>query len=245
VVARCILLLAGAGMGLAASALAVDTITAFSAAEPGQALPPGWSLLTLPRKKPPEFTLVRDDGVTVLRVHSESAVGSAAFRLAVDPRAAGRLTWRWKVDHVLAKAAFGTKEGDDFAARVYVSFDVPLESLSFAERAKMKLAKLIYGADLPSAAICYVWDNHHPVGTSAWNPYTDRLRMVVLESGSARAGEWVAESRDVEGDFRAAFGASWQGATPAINGVAVSADTDQTGESVNAWFGDLRLEARR
>ena len=32
---------------------------------------------------------------------------------------------------------------------------------------------------------------------------------------------------------------------PAINGVAVSSDTDQTLETVNAWFGDLRLEARR
>jgi Protein of unknown function (DUF3047) len=226
-------------------AFALEPITPFSSAQPGPALPPGWSLLTLPRKKAPEFTLVRDEGVTVLHVHSQAAVGSAAFRLAVDPRATGRLTWRWKVDHPLAAARFGTKEGDDFAARVYVSFDVPEASLTFPQRAKMKIAKLVYGADLPSAAICYVWDNHQPVGTNAWNPYTDRLRMVVLESGNARAGEWVSESRDVEADFRAAFGSTWKEATPAINGVAVSSDTDQTLETVNAWFGDLRLEERR
>jgi hypothetical protein len=226
-------------------AFALEPIMPFSSAEPGPALPPGWSLLTLPRKKAPEFTLVRDEGVTVLHVHSQAAVGSAAFRLNVDPRAMGRLTWRWKVDHPLVAARFGTKEGDDFAARVYVSFDVPEASLTFTQRAKMKLAKLIYGADLPSAAICYVWDNHQPVGTNEWNPYTDRLRMVVLESGNAHAGEWVAESRDVEADFRAAFGSTWKEATPAINGVAVSSDTDQTLENVNAWFGDLRLEERR
>jgi Protein of unknown function (DUF3047) len=220
-------------------------IAPFSSAEPGAALPSGWTLLTLPRKKAPDFTLVRDEGVTVLHVHSQAAVGSAAFRLDADPRANARLAWRWKVDHPLAAARFGTKEGDDFAARVYVSFDVPEASLTFTQRAKMKLAKLIYGADLPAAAICYVWDNHQPVGTNAWNPYTDRLRMVVLESGNARAGEWVGESRDLEADFRAAFGSTWNGPTPAINGIAVSSDTDQTLETVNAWFGDLRFEARR
>ena len=233
-------------LALISCAFAIEpaAITPFSAAAPGTTLPRGWSLLTLPRKKVPDFTLVREDGVTVLHVHSEAAVGSAAFRLEADPRAQGRLTWRWKIDHPLAAAHFGTKQGDDFAARVYVSFDVPAETLSFTDRAKMKIAKLVYGADLPAAAICYVWDNHQPVGTSAWNPYTDRLRMVVLESGNARAGQWVMESRDVEADFRAAFGSSWKGPTPAINGVAVSSDTDQTLESVNAWFGDLRLEGR-
>ncbi|HEX7605197.1 MAG TPA: DUF3047 domain-containing protein, partial [Usitatibacter sp.] len=184
-------------IALISCAFAIEpaAITPFSSAAPGATLPPGWSLLTLPRKKAPDFTLVREDGVTVLHVHSQAAVGSAAIRLEADPRAQGRLTWRWKIDHPLAAAHFGTKQGDDFAARVYVSFDVPAETLSFTDRAKMKIAKLVYGADLPAAAICYVWDNHQPVGTSAWNPYTDRLRMVVLESGNARAGEWVTESR--------------------------------------------------
>lgn len=241
------------GVGLAvcaaciagAAAVAQDAVHPFSVAQPGPDLPPGWSLLTLPGKKAPEFRLVRDSGVTVLHVRSESAVGSAVYRMNADPNVANRLSWRWKVDRTLDRARFGHKEGDDFAARVYVSFDFPEESLSLTDRAKMKIAKLIYGADLPAAAICYVWDNRAPVGSAASNPYTDRMWMVVLESGNARVGEWVAESRDVEADFRAAFGGAWKGATPAINGVAVSSDTDQTLESVSAWFGDLRLEAHK
>ena len=238
-----LVLLACAACALGAAAFARDAVVPFSAAQPGASLPPGWSILPLPRKKVPDFRLVRDAGVTVLHVHSEAAVGSALFRLRADPRA--RLSWRWKIDRTLAKGRLGFKEGDDFAARVYVSFDVPLESLTFADRTKMRIARLIYGPDLPAATICYVWDNHMPIGTNVWNPYTDRMRMVVLESGNARVGEWVEESRDVEADFRAAFGASWKGPTPAITGVAVSADTDQTQESVNAWFGDLRLEERK
>ncbi len=233
-----------AGIGIAVFAMAADTIVAFSSAPPGASLPPGWSILPLPNRKVPDFRLVRDAGVTVLHVHSESAVGSALFRMHADPGATPRLTWRWKVDHALVKARLGAKEGDDFAARVYVSFDLPLESLPLADRVAMGIARLVYGPDLPAATICYVWDNHVPVGTTAWSPYTDRMRMVVLQSGNVHAGEWMRESRDVDADFRAAFGASWKGPTPAIIGVAVSSDTDQTQESADAWFGDLRLEAR-
>jgi hypothetical protein len=240
------LVLAAGCLGLASAiALEPHVIPPFSAAEPGADLPPGWQLLTIARKKPPEFRLVRDAGQTVLRVHAEAAVGSLAHALAVEPREAATLSWRWRVERALEKARLGTKEGDDFAARVYVSFDVPMDTLPFTARAKIKLAQLIYGAHLPTAAICYVWDNRSPVGTNLWNPYTDRLRMVVLESGNARAGEWVLEKRDVDADFQAAFGAQWGKPTPRISGVAVAADTDQTGETATAWFGDLRLEARR
>ncbi len=228
-----------------ALALEPVAIPPFSAARPGGALPHGWREALLPNKKPPEFALVADEGTTVLRVRSSAAVGSLTHRFLLPADETTTLSWRWKVEHVLEKARLGTKEGDDFAARVYVSFDVPMESLSLSERARIKLAKLIYGADLPTAAICYVWDNHSPVGTSIWNPYTDRLRMVVLESGNARARQWVAETRNLDADFQAAFGAQWGKATPRITGVAVSVDTDQTLESATAWFGDFRIEARR
>ncbi len=229
-----------------AGAIALEPrfIAPFSAAEPGAELPRGWEVLSVAHRKLPEFRLVRDAGETVLRVHAEAAVGSLGHSLSVEPGTAA-LSWRWKVDHVLDKARLGTREGDDFAARVYVSFDVPLETLSFTARAKIKLAQIIYGAHLPTAAICYVWDNRSPVGTSMWNPYTDRLRMVVLESGNARAGQWVVETRNLDADFQAAFGAQWGKPTPRITGVAVAADTDQTLETVTAWFGDLRIEARR
>lgn len=142
---------------------------------------------------------------------------------------------------VLAKADLARKDGDDYAARVYATFDAPPDSLSLAARARMKLAKLLYGADLPAAALCYVWDNTHAPGTMAWNSHSSRVRMIVLRSGDAQAGQWMPESRDVAADYRAAFGSG--APVPPISGVAASADTDQTGESVTAWFGDFRLEA--
>lgn len=230
-------------MALAAAA-ASASIAPFSRAAPGAELPPGWRLVTLPRIAPAEIALVPDAGTTVLRIRASAAAASAAYRLSDDAGASPILGWRWKVDRVVRGADLARREGDDYAARVYVTFDVPVESLGFAERARIALARVVHGAELPTAALCYVWDNTHPVGTSAWNAYSSRVRMVVAESGEARAGEWVEVRRDVAEDFVRAFGAQWRGRVPRITGVALSADTDQTGETVQAWFGDVAFGAR-
>jgi hypothetical protein len=187
------------------------------------------------------MALVEDEGATVLRVRAEAAAGAAAHALDADPAATPILVWRWKVERALDRAAWGTREGDDFAARVYVTFDVPIDALPLLQGLRIRIARAVFGEEMPTAALCYVWATREPPGTSGWNPYSDRVRMIVLESGNARAGKWVDESRDVAADFQAAFGSS----APRINGVLVSSDTDQTGERATAWFGDLRLEARR
>jgi hypothetical protein len=239
---------AGAFVTAALSSAAVTpaaAIARFSQAQPGAAIPREWRAMKLPHWKAPEHALVADEGVTVLRSRVEAAAGSLVHDLDADPRDWPILAWRWKVDRVVDKGDLTRKAGDDFAARVYVYFDMPADALPFAERAKLKLAQLYSGLDLPAATICYVWDNRNPVGTSAWSAYTDRVRIVVLESGGAKAGRWAEEARDLDADFRAAFGAQWKKATPRVKGIAIGNDTDQTKESVSAWFGDFRLEARR
>ncbi len=185
--------------------------------------------------------LVEDAGATVLRVRSANSAGGVAYRLGKSAHSPRRMAWRWKVDRVVEGAEFGRKAGDDFAARVYVFFDVPVEALPWRDRLKVRLARVLFGEELPTAGICYVWDNHRLAGTTAWSPYTNRIRMVVVESGSARAGQWVEEARDLEADFRAAFGEQWGKPMPAVTGIAAGNDTDQTGESAIAWFGDFRL----
>src|SRR5205814_1632934 len=142
---------------LAASALAAgDAIVPFSAAAPGAALPAGWRSLSVARVPPSEIALVGDDGATVLRVRSHGTAGTAAFALAPRPVEA-TLAWRWKIDRVVEKADLAAKSGDDFAARVYVFFEVADDAFPWTERLRLKLARLFHGEELPSAAICYVW----------------------------------------------------------------------------------------
>ncbi len=215
--------------------------TPFSTAAPGAGLPPGWHSYLLPHAKAPEFLLVKDGDATVLRVHTDVAAGTVAFDTRLDPATNPLLAWRWKVDRSIANADMMTKAGDDFAARVYVFFDVPLDSLPFRARASIRIARLVYGGPVPTAALCYVWDNKHAVGTSAWSPFSDRVRTIVLQSGDAHAGQWQEQARDVAADFRAAFGQ----AAPPVTGIAIGNDTDQTGATVTAWFGDFTFGPAR
>ncbi len=213
----------------------------FSSLTAGQALPKEFHVINLPKIAQNSFSLATDDGKTVLRVDSDNSAGSidiplTASRLDNAPGAGSTvLEWRWKVSRVLEKADMEDKSGDDHAARVYVFFDVPLKSLSFVERSKLQLARMLMGAEVPTAALCYVWDNRHRIGYTAWSPYTHRLRKIVLQSGPAHVAQWMTETRDVAADFRDAFGFD----APAVTSVAVGNDTDNTDERVTTWFGDI------
>ena len=239
--AAALVLTAAAPVVLAAGG--ATAVTPFSSAAPGAPLPAPWRELVLARVKPPRFALVDDGGTTVLRVTSEAAAGAVGHALRIAAADRPSLAWRWKVNGVVEHADLATKRGDDFAARVYVFFDVPAGEIPVGQRIALAFARWLYGPDVPSAALCYVWDNTHPMGTSVWSAYTRRVRVVVLESGNARAGQWVDERRDVEADYRAAFGTD--GKAPPVSGVAAGNDTDQTGATATAWFGDFRVARER
>ena len=112
--------------------------------------------------------------------------------------------------------------------------------MGFATRTKLSLARSIYGNQVPDAAINYVWDNTHPIGTLQNNAYTDRARMLVLRSGAGKAGGWVQERRDVTKDFQRAFG----DISGRLSGLAIASDTDNTGETAHAGFADFRFVAK-
>ena len=223
---------------LASLAIAAEiAFPAFSSLQPGQTLPSSLRFIAIPKVKHNTVALVDDQSVTVLKVDSSNSAGSVALPFSVDAATTPMLTWRWKVSRILDKADMEEKSTDDFSARVYVFFDVPLASLSFAERTKIRLARLVAGVDVPTAALCYVWDNKHPIGFAHASPYTKSVQKFVLQSGPEKVGQWIAETRDVAADFRLAFGFE----PPRITGVAIGNDTDNTAEQVTPWFGDVHF----
>ena len=211
----------------------------FSRAAPGGPLPEGWGPLTFPRiARHTRYALVRDpDRGTVVEAVAEASASGLVRKLDAEPNAWPVLSWSWKIERPVAKGDVTRRSGDDYAARVYVTFRVPPERLSPFERMRRTAVAATFGDDAPDAGLVYIWDARSPVGTIVPNAYTDRVRMIVVESGSERAGRWLAYERDLAADYRAAFG----GDAPSLSGVAIMTDTDNTGESLRAWYGDIAL----
>lgn len=189
-----------------------------------------------PELKRNRFEVAEWHGVPALKVQSDASMSLMARSISVDLRATPVLCWRWWVDRTVQKADINHKAGDDYAARVYVALKIPAEHQSFSARSLTALARSIWGPQIPDAALNYVWDNRSPQGTVRANAYTDRATMVVQRSGSADIGRWVWERRNVAQDI-----AKWVSPHASIAQLAVTADTDNTGESVTAAFADLHF----
>lgn len=237
--------LAAAALGVLPGALrAAQPVHAmrFSALAPGAPLPPEYRPYAFSgQEKRTRYELVADAGGTVLRARADASTAGIIRDLKVDPATHPVLAWRWKATRLPEKADLRTKAGDDYAARLYVTFDLRLSALPFGERVGVTLARIIYGEDVLSAALCYVWASNAAVGTIAPNAYTGRVQMIVVESGAGHLGAWRDYERDVAADYRRAFGAE----PPAVSGVVVSTDTDNTGERAETYYGDIAFRARR
>ncbi|PIL38095.1 hypothetical protein CR103_19935 [Massilia psychrophila] len=212
-------------------------VPAFSSMAPAGEIFSWLPLKPAPKAPATRYSLVGDGGATVVHAQADRSMSGLIHTLRVDTRRYPRLRWRWKIGAPVAAADMTRKDGDDYAARVYVMFDYPLERLGFGTRMKLMAGEALYGQKLPTATLNYVWDNRQPTGTMRANAYTDRARMIVLRSGPTEAGTWVTETRDLRADFRAAFGEE----APDVVALAIATDTDNTGSRAEAWYGDLQF----
>ena len=159
--------------------------------------------------------------MTVFKAHSVKAASGLVRKVKIEPVKFPILRWSWKVEHSLKKEDVTRKSGDDFAARVYVVFP-----------------RFFFWQ---TRAINYVWAAKMPKGSWAPNPYTSRAMIVAVESGDEKAGKWVMEERNYLEDYRKLFGEE----PPKLGAVAIMTDTDDTGEEVTAYYGDIFLESAR
>ena len=210
----------------------------FSANEPRASLPNGWKPLTF--KKIPKLTtyeLVKDGAQVVVKAVSDSSASGLTKEVRIDPKEFSIVRWRWKVENLLQKSDATRKDGDDYPARLYITFEYDPDKVSFGKKLKYKAGQALFG-DIPIGAINYVWERQAPIGAIIDNAYTNFVKMVVVESGSQRLGAWIEESRNIYEDYRKAFGEE----PPIINGVAIMTDTDNTKERAVAYYGDIVFE---
>ena len=225
---------------VAALAAADPAVPAFSTSPTGEPSN-AWHFAGLPRKTPTRFAIVDLDGTRVLAVEANDAYGNLVHPLHVQLSGQSTLAWRWRVDQLVEAADLRTRGGDDSPAKLCLFFAFDAGKLSLGERTRLALAHSTTGEDVPAETLCYVWDNKLPVDTALPNAFTQRIRTIVLQSGSARLGQWASQKRQVAADYQRLFGDESEGKVPEVIGIAVSADADNThGHSVG-YFGDIVL----
>jgi len=164
-----------------------------------------------------DYRLEKEDGRTVVKASSHAAASGLIKKIHFDPSKYRYLRWSWKISRTIKGGDENSRSGDDYAARLYVIFP----------------GRFFW----QTKAINYIWANRLPKGESIPSLYAAGSRMVAAESGNDRAGQWITEEHDLLADYRRLFGADPQEA----GAIAIMTDTDNTGSSAEAWYGDISL----
>lgn len=207
------------------SATAAES-SSFSTAA-GATPPAPWHVLGLPGRysKPlTQFEMTELDNKKVLRVKTDKSYGNLvhAWQSKVST-----LSFKWRLEEPLLEANLKTKNTDDAALKICISFDMPMEKVPFADRTKLKMAQFLSQDHLPTATICYVWAHVEPVGADFDNAFSSRLHYFVLNSGETQLKTWQSHQRNISVDFLKAFGDETN-VVPPVTAIIVGADSDNT-----------------
>ncbi len=163
------------------------------------------------------YKIVTENDKKVIQANSNGTASGLFHKVNLDPANFRYLRWSWKIKNTIPKGYENRKDGDDYAARVYVVFP----------------GRFFW----QTKAINYIWSNHLPKGQFIPNAFTGNAMMMAVESGTGSAGKWLTEERDVLADYRRLFG----GAPQQIGAIAIMTDTDNTGGEATAWYGELSI----
>ena len=208
----------------------------FSAAQPGGPFPDNWKPLTF--KKISRYTIYQleeDEERVAVMATSDASSSGLTREISIDPKKYPILEWEWKITNIFPKGDVTKKEGDDYPARIYITFEYDSSRVGVLDKAKYEAARLLYGKYPPLNAINYIWASTAEVGTMVPNPYTKEVMMFVVRSGQDERNTWVQEQTNIYEDYLKAFGEE----PPMISGVAIMTDTDNTKGTAKTYFGDI------
>ena len=159
------------------------------------------------------YSLKTEDGDMFLTASTTGRAINAATEANVNLRIYNRFRWRWRALSLPEGGDESVKEKNDSAAAVRLVF---------------------HGGIIPKM-LTYVWSATLPVGAETESPNTDKVKVVVLESGESRLGEWIWEEVDAYADYKRLYG----GEPRPVKYVAVITDSDNTGTFVQADYDDF------
>lgn len=198
-----------------------------------------WEPILLPGKLRTAFQPMDHQGRRSLQADSSASASMLRQRLQIAPEQLGRLRFEWQVANLIEGADMRERDSEDSPVRLVLAFDGDRRQFSPRNAMLNELTRALTGEEMPYAVLMYVWSNDQPVGTVITNPRTDRIRKIVVESGSARLQQWLRYDRQITDDFVRAFGEPPQ----TLQSIAIMTDTDNTRGQTKAWYGPISLDS--
>ena len=196
-----------------------------------------WTHYKLPGKTPSQFDYEFKDGRDAIAAKAQSSASMLRQVMRVEPAALGRIKFSWKLPDLIQHADMSQRELDDSPVRVVLAFEGDRSTFSGKNAMLSELAHALTGEPMPYATLMYVWCNTCEPETVIFNPHTDRIRKLPLESGSSKLNRWMDYERAVRDDFVKAFGEE----PGMLTSISIMTDTDNTKSVTRAWYGAVSL----
>ena len=161
------------------------------------------------------YEIADEDGSKHLRAQANSAASALFKKIKVDLNETPYLNWSWRIDQSLMPINEQTKQGDDYAARIYVIVKRGLTPWK-------------------TNALNYVWSSNLQPPMSWPNAFTEKAMMIPLR-GQSDGENWKFEKVNIKQDFEKYFGLD----VDRIDAVAIMTDTDNSQSQAIASYGDI------
>lgn len=186
-----------------------------------------WKPLYFPKiKRHSSYAIAGKGDTRYLQAESNSSASGLIFKREYNIYKYPYLEWRWRINNVYKKGDAMSKAGDDYPIRVYVLFKYDPEKATLPERLRYNSVRLLYGQYPPHSSLNYIWANKSHSDYIITNSYSEKTKMILLQLGTSRVGQWINEWVHVLSDYRRAFGED----PPAQVSLAIMNDSDNTRE---------------
>jgi len=164
-----------------------------------------------------DYKIVTLDKQQVLQAKSTASASSLYQEISIDLLKTPYLNWSWRVDNKLSLHNEQTKQGDDFAARIYLI----IKGKWFFWQTK---------------SLNYVWTSDLPKGQIWANPFAGKsVMMLALRSDTDKTAYWYTEKRNALNDLRKQFGPQ----VHSIDAIAIMTDTDNSAGYALSYYKNI------
>ena len=175
-------------------------------------IPEGWELVV--NQGNAHLRLTPEAHGQVLQLRSENASFGLQKEVHLNLQDTPYLVWEWKVTELPSGGDFRTRQTDDQAAQLIVSFSA-------------------------TRFISYIWDSTVAKGVSgkAPSPPFRKIMALVVQSGPQALGSWITERRNVVEDYTRLFGEP----PKTLRGLRIQINSQHTHSRAEAYWKSIIL----